>query len=73
MGPDARRSAEEIVNSWSELALRNLLQNNGELHDSRAMAEDIVRVCIPSMSPAPHVMLLVCTKHTLTAFWGPST
>ncbi len=44
MGPDARRSAEEIVNTWSEIALRNLLQSYGELHQGGQMAEEIVRV-----------------------------
>ena len=55
MGPDARRSAEEIVNTWSELALKNLLHTYGELHCGGGMAEDIVRVC----SPPAHVIACV--------------
>ena len=54
MGPDARRTAEEIVNTWSEQALKNILQNYGELHYAAAMAEDIVRVCTCGSLPSPH-------------------
>ena len=62
MGPDARRSAEEIVNTWSAAALRDLLHKNGEVHDSWKFAADIVRVCTSSTLPVPHSMLHVCME-----------
>lgn len=42
--PQAARTAEEIVNCWSESALQNVLKDYGELMAFRTLAADIVAV-----------------------------
>ncbi len=43
MNPETQETAEEIVNTWPEKKLANLLYRNGEEHDSRRIARSIVR------------------------------
>ena len=44
MGPGAKRSAEDILNAWSEIALRKLLFDYGELGSAYTIAKQIAEV-----------------------------
>ena len=63
MNPESPETAEEIVNTWPEKELANLLYREGEEHDSRRIARSIVRA--RPIRDTAHLATVVAGAHRL--------